>query len=204
MSIDKWLKLLVALLLFANNALAQSDTIPTQGIYFLHSNFTQHKYIRNADIVLMSNGIFIFKKDEFIIWQIQDPIKLTTVIKRNGDVKQYRHHPITNELELGNLPFSKKRFFQVLYSILNSLLSEDDKNNNKDFDVTHRNNSFILSPRNRDLKKRLLEITGHYDNGQLISLIIQHNKVDKTILYFNNFDEGVKNESNWGRFLINE
>jgi hypothetical protein len=126
------LSLLVIALLMAPPAAAQPATgsIPAGDI--LRGVFVQERHLQGFGAPIRSSGNFILVPGRGLIWQLEQPFKVTTVITP-GTLVQY-----TDDVETLRLPTRRIPALGRLYDMLSSAMAGDWRDLENDFTVTRQ------------------------------------------------------------------
>ncbi len=124
--------LLLAALLSPAAAGAQPATGTLAGGEILRGGFAQERHLQGFAAPIRSQGTFVLIAGRGLIWQLERPFKVTTVITPAGLV-QY-----TNGAETLRLPTSRVPALGRLYDMLGSALAGDWRGLEDEFAVARR------------------------------------------------------------------
>lgn len=113
----RWL-LLVLALLWTMPGLAQQGETSTGGD-ILTGRFTQERFLQGFDNALRSEGNFLMAPGRGLIWRVERPFPMVTLIGPNGLVQQ------VNGRETMRLPAERVPLLGQLYALLGAALHGD-------------------------------------------------------------------------------
>lgn len=151
----------LALLAVAERArAARTVTILPQG-QVLRGRFVQERHLRGFDAPLRSEGSFVLMPGQGLIWRVETPFAITTVITVAGLVQDI------DGAETLRLPATRLPFLPRLYSMLSGALSGDWQTVEPDFTIARSGSDarwqVDLTPRRPDaigLPLRGIAVTG--------------------------------------------
>ncbi|NOX84372.1 MAG: outer membrane lipoprotein carrier protein LolA [Chlorobi bacterium] len=125
----------------------------------LSSEFIQEKHLTMMDEVLVSKGLFLFKKENNIRWEYTSPIHYAIIIR--GDRFVINNDGKISEFDSGSNSLFKEINNMILMAISGNFVD------NPDFEASfYENNTFYLvslKPKNERLKNILQTIDIYFD-----------------------------------------
>ena len=97
---------------------------------YLEGKFTQEKYLKALETGLVSTGVFVYKKGEYLHWETLDPISNKLVLTPTSIANQQ------GEKELVAMSVGADAITSVLSEILFSVLTANWKNLSKYFELS--------------------------------------------------------------------
>ncbi len=166
----------------------------------LESTFIQEKHLWMLDEVLISEGVFLFKKENSVRWQYNTPIQYTIII-HNG------LFTIINNSKVSEFNIDSNPMFREINNMIVTAI-RGDFIDNKDFDAEFFENkdSYLakLTPTNSQVSSmlQLIEIYFNKQNMQVIKVIFREPGDDYTLITFQN--NKVNSKLSDDRFLIEQ
>lgn len=164
----------------------------------IESNFIQEKHLWMLDEVIVSEGIFLFKKTNSVRWQYYTPIKYTIVI-HDGKFTIISNEKV-NEFDIDSNPMFREINKMIVTAIKGDFID------NPDFEAEFfENESQYLAkliPTNSQVSSMLttIEIFFSKESMQVEKVIFNEPGDDFTSIYFN--DRVINGDLPDTRFLI--
>jgi len=166
----------------------------------IESTFIQEKHLWMLDEVLISQGEFLFKKENSVRWQYNTPIQYTIII-HNGVFTIVNNNKVS-EFNIDSNPMFREINNMIVTAIRGDFID------NKDFDAKFFENkdSYLtkLTPTNSQASSmlQLIEIYFNKRNMQVIKVIFREPGDDYTLITFQN--NKVNSKLSDDRFLIEQ
>jgi len=164
----------------------------------IESAFIQEKHLWMLDEVLISEGEFLFKKENSVRWQYNTPIQYTIVI-HNG------LFTIVNNNKVSEFNIDSNPMFREINSMIVTAI-RGDFINNKDFEAKFFENTenylAKLVPTNNQVSSMLETIELYFDkqNMQVIKVVFSEPGDDFTLITFQN--KKINSELPDDRFIV--
>lgn len=127
--------------------------------FSLSSDFVQEKHLTMMDEVLVSKGLFLFKKDNNVKWEYVSPIHYAILIRGN-------HFVINNDGKISEFDTGSNKLFKEINNMI-VMAIRGNFVDNPDFTASfYESRSFYLvslSPNNEQLKGILQSIDIYFD-----------------------------------------
>ncbi|WP_374371278.1 outer membrane lipoprotein carrier protein LolA [Dongia sp.] len=120
---------LIGLALLAGAPALAQDPTPLQPTEILHGRFTQERILTGIATPLKSEGSFVLAPEHGLIWRVETPFAVTTVMTGNG-IAQFN-----GETEMVNLSAAQAPVLAHLYQVLGGALTGDIARLEERFDV---------------------------------------------------------------------
>ncbi len=166
----------------------------------IESTFIQEKHLWMLDEVLISQGEFLFKKENSVRWQYNTPIQYTIII-HNGVFTIVNNNKVS-EFNIDSNPMFREINNMIVTAIRGDFID------NKDFDAKFFENKDSyqakLTPTNSQVSSmlQLIEIYFNKQNMQVIKVIFREPGDDYTLITFQN--NKVNSKLSDDRFLIEQ
>ncbi|MBL4851587.1 MAG: outer membrane lipoprotein carrier protein LolA [Gammaproteobacteria bacterium] len=160
---------------------ALAETLPQHCL--LSGNFTQTRRLRTLPAPLVSSGQFFFSCHNGLIWQTESPINETLVYTQQEYYFQIKEEQSPQLLQ--------SRLHDHLAKILLGLMSADKHYLQEQFTINNESNnkmSFILKPKDKQLKRGLKKIILRQENALNTIKIVNINKETTRIVISNTQD----------------
>jgi len=150
----------------------------------IESTFIQEKHLWMLDEVLISEGEFLFKKENSVRWEYITPIQYTIVIHKGL-------FTIVNNNKISEFNVDSNPMFREINSMIVTAI-RGDFIDNKDFEATFFENSdnylAKLTPTNKQVSSMLetIEIYFNKQNMQVIKVVFREPGDDFTLITFQN------------------
>jgi len=166
----------------------------------IESNFVQEKHLWMLNEVLVSEGKFLFKKENSVKWQYITPIEYTIII-HNGIFTIINNEKV-NEFSIDSNPLFREINSMIVTAIRGDFIDNPDFN--AEFFESDVNYMASLSPNNENVSSMLEKIEIYFDkkNMQVIKVIFREPGDDFTLITFNN--KKINSELLDDRFLIDD
>ena len=129
----------------------------------IESNFIQEKQLWMLNEVIVSEGIFLFKKDNSVRWQYNTPIEYTIII-HNGKFTIINSDKVS-EFDIDSNPMFREINKMIVTAIRGDFI------NNPDFSAIFKENSdqylVELSPKNERVRTMLSSINIYFDKASM-------------------------------------
>jgi len=164
----------------------------------IESNFVQEKQLWMLNEVLVSEGKFLFKKENSVKWQYVTPIEYTIII-HNGIFT------IVNDNKVNEFSIDSNPLFREINSMIVTAI-RGDFIDNPDFDAkfseSDKNYLASLSPTNENVSSMLEKIEIYFDkqNMEVVKVIFREPGDDFTLITFKN--KLLNSDLSDDRFLI--
>lgn len=120
---------LIGLALLAGAPTLAQDPTPLQPTEILRGRFTQERILTGIAAPLKSEGSFVLAPEHGLIWRVETPFAVTTVMTGNG-IAQFN-----GETEMVNLSAAQAPVLAHLYQVLGGALTGDIARLEEQFDV---------------------------------------------------------------------
>lgn len=164
----------------------------------IESNFVQEKHLWMLNEVLVSEGEFLFKKENSVKWQYTTPIEYTIII-HNGKFTIVNNNKV-NEFSIDSNPLFREINNMIVTAIRGDFID------NPDFDAEffESNDNYLakLTPTNDNVSSMLekIEIYFNRKNMQVVKVVFREPGDDFTLITFKN--KKLNSELSDDRFLI--
>ncbi len=172
----------------ANNDLAlQQLHAAHTGVTYFEARFEQRRHVKFIAKPLVSNGVILFSPDLGLVWQVNQPLSVKTVINQSGVFKSTQGGPLNKV---------KDPQIKIIADILSELLSAELDQVNSQFLIEPVNDAkqndhwqVKLKPKNTLMKKAIqsIDIQGVLQNDQAHSIdtiVIKNQSGDDTVIQF--------------------
>ncbi len=166
----------------------------------IESNFVQEKHLWMLDEVVISEGEFLFKKENSVKWQYNTPIEYTIII-HNGKFTIVNSNKV-NEFSIDSNPLFREINKMIVTAIRGDFID------NPDFDAAffEDQDSYLasLTPTKNQVSSMLesIEIYFNKQNMQVEQVIFREPGDDYTLITFKN--KILNSDLSDDRFLIND
>ena len=150
----------------------------------IESNFIQEKHLWMLNEVIVSEGIFLFKKDNSVRWQYNTPIEYTIIIHKGK-------FTIINSDKISEFDIDSNPMFKEINKMIVTAI-RGDFINNPDFSAIFKesDNQYLveLSPTNARVSNMLTSINIYFDKSsmQVEKVIFKEPGDDFTSIRFKN------------------
>ena len=161
----------------------------SQNIHSIKSDFIQHKNLSILEETLVSEGNFLFKKENNIKWQYTSPFNYTITISK-GKFK------IDNEGKLSEFDMNSNEMFKQINNMIVTAISGDFIDN-PEFEVKfYKNKDFYkaeLTPVDNTVSEMLssISIYFHKEHYHVDKIKFLEPGDDYTLIIFNNRQENI-------------
>ncbi|MBC8320300.1 MAG: outer membrane lipoprotein carrier protein LolA [Bacteroidetes bacterium] len=170
----------------------------TSSTFSIESNFIQEKHLWMLNEVLVSEGEFLFKKENNVKWQYTTPIKYTIII-HNGLFTIVSNNKV-NEFSIDSNPL----FREINNMIVTAIRGDFIDNTDFDAEFFENQSEYLsrLSPTNSQVGSMLekIEIYFNKKDMQVIKVVFREPGDDFTLITFQN--KKLNSELSDDRFLI--
>ncbi len=166
----------------------------------IESNFIQEKHLWMLDEVVISEGEFLFKKENSVKWQYNTPVEYTIII-HNGKFTIVNNNKV-NEFSIDSNPLFREINKMIVTAIRGDFID------NPDFDAEffEDQDSYLasLTPTKNQVSSMLesIEIYFNKQNMQVEQVIFREPGDDYTLITFKN--KILNSDLSDDRFLIND
>lgn len=164
----------------------------------IESSFIQEKHLWMLDEVLVSEGVFLFKKENSVRWQYNTPVEYTIVI-HNGVFTIVSNNKVS-EFNIDSNPLFREINKMIVTAIRGDFID------NPDFSALFLENDHAylarLSPTNSKVGSMLETIEIYFDknNMQVVKVVFKEPGDDFTSIVFK--DKKINSDLSDSRFLI--
>lgn len=167
------------------NIMAVSDRTNT-----ISSDFTQEKHLTMIDEVLVSDGKFLFKKENNVLWKYLSPINYSIVVKNNRFI-------INNGGKISEFDTESSKLFKEINKMIVMAIRGNFMGSNEFKSLFFENEEFYLArltPNDEQLRKFLTTIDIYFDkNSYAVSRVkFIEAEDDYTMISFSNRRENIE------------
>ncbi len=165
----------------------------------IESDFVQEKHLWMLNEVVVSEGKFLFKKENSVKWQYITPIEYTIII-HNGIFTIINNDKV-NEFSIDSNPLFREINSMIVTAIRGDFIDNPDYD--AEFFENDENYLASLSPTNSNVSSMLekIEIYFNKQNMQVVKVVFREPGDDFTLITFIN--KVLNSELSDDRFLIN-
>lgn len=166
----------------------------------IESSFRQEKHLSMLDEVIISEGEFLFKKQNNVLWHYKDPIDYTIIIFNNK-------FTIVNNKKVSEFDINTNPVFKEINKMIVTAINADFIDNS-DFSssLLQSDTSYLarLTPRNKNILSILSEIDIYIDkqNSQVTKVVFKEPGEDFTLIEF--YDKKINTNIPDSRFHISK
>lgn len=166
----------------------------------LSSSFKQEKHLWMLEEIIISEGIFLFKKPGNVLWQYNSPVSYTISIFDNT-------FTIDNDGKISKFDINSNPLFQEINKMIVTAIRGDFINNPEFISTFSENKSFILAkllPQNPNVRSMITSIDIYFGKSDYqVSKVVFHEPGDDfTSIVFS--DSKVNIEISDKEFIITE